>query len=183
MLQFVSSNPNKARELEEILQISIQMKPLELMEIQTDDLKELVVHKARNAFQLSPSPLLVEDTSLYFEQWGNLPGPLIKWFIKSLTLEKLVELLSQGENLSARAVCILAFTSDGEKVHCFQGEVLGEIVAPRGNCGFGWDPIFQPIGSQKTFGEMTSIEKQSFSMRERAALAFKQSAIAQAVQN
>ena len=45
MLQFVSSNPNKTRELEEILQISIQMKPLELMEIQTDDLTELVVHK------------------------------------------------------------------------------------------------------------------------------------------
>ena len=59
MLQFVSSNPNKARELEEILQISIQMKPLELMEIQTDDLTDLVAHKARNAFQLSPSPLLV----------------------------------------------------------------------------------------------------------------------------
>ena len=183
MLQFVSSNPNKARELEEILQISIQMKPLELMEIQTDDLTELVAHKARNAFQLSPSPLLVEDTSLYFEQWGNLPGPLIKWFIKSLTLEKLVELLSQGENHKARAVCILAFTSDGEKVHCFEGEVLGEIVAPRGKCGFGWDPIFQPIGSQKTFGEMTPTEKQRFSMRQRAAHAFKQSAIAKAVQN
>ena len=71
MLQFVSSNTNKARELEEILQISIQMKPLELMEIQTDDLTELVAHKARNAFRLSPSPLLVEDTSIYFEQWGN----------------------------------------------------------------------------------------------------------------
>ena len=183
MLQFVSSNPNKARELEEILQIPIQMKPLELMEIQTDDLTELVAHKARNAFRLSPSPLLVEDTSLYFEQWGNLPGPFIKWFIKSLTLEKLVDLLFHGENHKARAVCILGFTFDGEKVHCFEGEVLGEIVFPRGNCGFGWDPIFQPIGSPKTFGEMTTTEKQSFSMRERAAHAFKQSAIAQAVRN
>ena len=183
MLQFVSSNPNKVRELEGILQISIQMNPLELIEIQTDDLTELVIYKARNAFQLSPSPLLVEDTSLYFEQWRNLPGPFIKWFIKSLTLEKLVELLSQGENLKARAVCVLAFTSDGEKVHCFEGEVLGEIVAPRGDHGFGWDPIFQPIGSQKTFGEMTFTEKQSFSMREKAALAFKQSSIAQGEQN
>ena len=64
MLQFVSSNPNKARELEEILQISIQMKPLELMEIQTDDLTELVAHKARNAFRLSPSPLPVSYTHL-----------------------------------------------------------------------------------------------------------------------
>ena len=108
MLQFVSSNPNKVRELEGILQISIQMNPLELIEIQTDDLTELVIYKARNAFQLSPSPLLVEDTSLYFEQWRNLPGPFIKWFIKSFTLEKLVELLSQGENLKARAVCVLA---------------------------------------------------------------------------
>ena len=44
MLQFVSSNPNKARELEEILQISIQMKPLELMEIQTDDLTDSEAH-------------------------------------------------------------------------------------------------------------------------------------------
>ena len=183
MLQFVSSNPNKARELEKILQIPIQMNPLELTEIQTDDLTELVIHKARNAFKLSPSPLLVEDTSLYFEHWSNLPGPFIKWFIKSLTLEKLVELLSQGENFRARAVCVLAFTSDGEKVHCFEGEVLGEIVAPRGDHGFGWDSIFQPNGSRKTFGEMTFTEKQSFSMREKAALAVKHSAILLAEQN
>jgi non-canonical purine NTP pyrophosphatase (RdgB/HAM1 family) len=161
MLQFVSSNPNKVHELKEILQIPIQMKSLDLVEIQTDDLTELVVHKARNAFQLSPNPLLVEDTSLYFEQWGTLPGPLIKWFIKSLSLEKLVGLLSQGESLSARAVCVLAFTSDGKKVHCFKGEVQGEIVSPRGNHGFGWDPIFQPIGSAKTFGEMNSTEKKN----------------------
>ena len=94
----------------------------------------------------------------------------------------MVELLSQGENFRARAVCVLAFTSDGEKVHCFEGEVLGEIVAPRGDNGFGWDSIFQPNGSQKTFGEMTFTEKQSFSMREKAAHAFKQSALAQALQ-
>jgi non-canonical purine NTP pyrophosphatase (RdgB/HAM1 family) len=94
-----------------------------------------------------------------------------------------VGLLSQGESLSARAVCVLAFTSDGKKVHCFEGEVQGEIVSPRGNHGFGWDPIFQPIGSAKTFGEMNSTEKKKFSMRERAAIAFKESAIAQVMQN
>lgn len=183
MLHFVSSNADKARELQEMLQTSLQLHPLALHEIQTDDLVELVTHKAQIAFAELQQPLLVEDTSLYFLQWRKLPGPLIKWFLQNLTLGGLVEALAVGGNMRAQAVCVLGWTFDGNEVECFSGEVPGQIVSPRGLHGFGWDSIFQPEGSARTFGEMTLAEKQEFSMRALAAEKLRRSAGWQARQS
>jgi non-canonical purine NTP pyrophosphatase (RdgB/HAM1 family) len=50
----------------------------------------------------------------------------------------------------------------------FEGLLAGQIVPPRGTDGFGWDPIFQPDGWNKTFAEMSQQEKNQCSMRKRA---------------
>ena len=50
-------------------------------------------------------------------------------------------------------------------MHYFDAEMSGTIVRPRGENGFGWDPIFQPLGSLKTLGEMSFEEKNVISMR------------------
>jgi non-canonical purine NTP pyrophosphatase (RdgB/HAM1 family) len=173
MLQFVSSNTNKAKELQNVLQTPLELCPLLLPEIQTDDLEELVGYKARTAYDACAKPLIVEDTSLYFDAWGNLPGPLIKWFLRNLSLEQLVQAVAVGGNLRARAVCVIGLTQDGEEVHQFRGVVAGELQQPRGQAGFGWDAIFQPEGSTHTFAEMTAAEKQRYSMRTLAAQALK----------
>ena len=55
-----------------------------------------------------------------------------------------------------------------------EGRVEGRIVAPRGENKFGWDPIFEPLGSTKTFAEMTPEEKIAVSHRGRAAAALLQ---------
>ena len=142
---------------------------MDLPELQTTDLKELVEYKVRQAYASVKAPVLVEDTSLYFSAWDQLPGPLIKWFVKHLGLEGLVRALSPFEDKSGRAVCCLGYTEDGETVHYFEGEIRGHIVSPRGTQGFGWDVIFQPEGQDRTFAEMTLVEKQAISMRRLAA--------------
>ena len=65
--------------------------------------------------------------------------------------------------MEAEAVCVVGF-KDENGVRYFKGAVKGTIVSPRGE-GFGWDSIFEPEGSDKTFGEMSLEEKQRYSMR------------------
>lgn len=115
-----------------------------------------------------PSSWLVEDTSLYFEGLHGLPGPLIKWFLKSLKPAGLAELATKLPTTVATAKTIIGLAHSPTDIHFFEGAVLGQIVSPRGDNGFGWDCIFQPQGSSKTFAEMPMAEKHLYSMRQRA---------------
>ena len=166
-------NKNKLRELSDILEKELISAPLDLYELQTTDLRKLVENKLKQAYQKLKAPVIVEDTSLYFEAWNELPGPLVKWFLKNFGLEGLVKALSSFENKSAIAVSCLGFTNDGQKFHFFKDNVKGTIVAPRGSQGFGWDTIFKPIGQPLTFGEMSYCEKLRFSPRSKVTIKFK----------
>jgi XTP/dITP diphosphohydrolase len=71
----------------------------------------------------------------------------------------------------ARFVCVIALAAPGdETVRTFAGECRGHIAhAPRGEGGFGYDPVFVPEGHTRTFGELTAEAKQTLSHRARAA--------------
>jgi XTP/dITP diphosphohydrolase len=72
-------------------------------------------------------------------------------------------------DFSARFVCVLALARPGEDVQTFEGEARGTIVwPPRGDKGFGYDPIFLPTGLDRTFGEMSHDEKLPLTHRARA---------------
>ena len=172
-LHFVTSNPNKFRELSELLECNLSRTELDLQEIQTTDLRELVKFKLRHAYVNVQAPVIVEDTSLYFEAWKGLPGPLVKYFLKNIGLSGMVRALDEFNNNSASTSCCLGFTKDGKSMHLFEGKVKGNIVEPRGSQHFGWDSIFLPTGYRQTFGEMSSQEKHQISPRGVAAKKFK----------
>jgi len=78
-------------------------------------------------------------------------------------------------NRKAKFQSVIAYFSEElESPICFKGEVLGEITEKvrQGNSGFGFDPIFKPINSQKTFAEMTLTEKNVLSHRAKALTKF-----------
>ena len=60
---------------------------------------------------------------------------------------------------------MICYEKNEKEIHFFEGIIKGEIVRPRGNSDFGWDPIFQPSGLSKSFAEMNSEEKNKISMR------------------
>ena len=171
-LHFVTSNHNKFRELSELLECNLYRFEIDLQEIQTTDLHELVKFKLHQAYEHVQAPVIVEDTSLYFVAWNELPGPLVKFFLKNLVLNGMVRALYEFENDSASAACCLGFTKDGKSMHFFEGKVKGVIVNPRGSENFGWDAIFIPEGYQHTFGEMSIHEKNQISPRGIAAKKF-----------
>jgi XTP/dITP diphosphohydrolase len=105
---------------------------------------------------------------LEFIAWNGLPGSLIKWFLESVGTEGILSMLENEKNRKAIAKTSIGFF-DGIKTHLFTGTISGTISKNvQGVSGFGWDPIFIPDGYDKSFAEMTSVEKNAISMRRLA---------------
>lgn len=166
-LRFATSNADKVREFSTWLGIAVEPVHLELEELQSTDLETVVRHKLRQAYEAVRGPVLVEDTSLRFLAWGALPGPFIKHFIENMGLIGLVDALSPSRHWGAEAACGIGF-HDGSAAHYFEGRVPGMAVLPMGERGWGWDPIFRPHGSGRTYAEMPPQEKSERSMRALA---------------
>ena len=165
---FITGNAGKAKYLSDYFHAPVDHVKLDLHEIQSLNLREVVDDKARRAYTIVGSPVLVEDVSLIFNGLKKLPGPLIKWFLETLGNDGLCRLLDSLDDRSAFAEVEFAIC-DEKGVHTFGGSMEGTIAEnPRGEMGFGWDPIFIPEGHSKTWAEMTDDEKHATSMRKIA---------------
>jgi non-canonical purine NTP pyrophosphatase (RdgB/HAM1 family) len=167
--KFVTGNPNKAKEAGDILGASLeQVEVADLFEIQTKDIDELVRHKAQQAYDALKCPVMVEDSGLTFHAWKGLPGALVKWFETTVGCEGMLKMLQSFDNRGAKAICCFAI-HDGKNIQIVRGEVEGRIAnESRGSNGFGWDVLFIPEGYEKTYAEMSSVEKNAISHRKRA---------------
>jgi inosine triphosphate pyrophosphatase len=165
-LYFITSNKGKLAEAQTILG-DVEALNIDLPEIQDLDAHKIIRTKLEEALRYRVGPFIVEDTSLYFDALNGLPGPLIKWFMESIGNEGLYKMADTFGNFSAEAKTIVGYSDVQAHTSFFEGSIKGTIVSPRGK-GFGWDPIFQPEGYSKTFGELDVKEKNLFSMRKIA---------------
>lgn len=173
-LTFVTGNANKLREVTAMLSqgdslhgIEIVNAGLDLEEIQ-GSIEEVTIHKAKQAAELIGGPVFVEDTCLGFNALGNLPGPYIKWFVKSVGLAGLIKMLSGFEDKSANAITTFGYCAGPDsEVHIFQGVTTGVIVESCGPTDFGWDSIFKPDGFDTTYAEMKGEAKNAISQRSK----------------
>jgi len=167
-LILVSSNPNKGIEAERILGTPVLRVSLSLPEIQAATVEEITRYKLEVARAKRHSRLIVEDVSLGFDELGNFPGPYVRWLLEAAGGTGLAAIAYALNNRAAKAQCCVGYW-DGQRVHTFIGETVGEIlVQPRGERHFGWDAWFQPAGQSQTFAEMTDEEKDAISHRGRA---------------
>ncbi len=167
-LTFITGNAGKAKYLSDYFHISVDHKKLDLVEIQSLNLKEIVEDKAKRAYKIMKSPVIVEDVSLIFNGMKKLPGPLIKWFLETLGNDGLIKLVNSLDTRDALAEVEFAIC-DENGVHTFSGSMEGTISnSARGEVGFGWDPIFIPKSYDKTWAEMSDDEKHATSMRKIA---------------
>jgi inosine triphosphate pyrophosphatase len=110
---------------------------------------------------------IVEDTSLVFDAWNGLPGPLVKWYLHSVGCSGMWQMVQAFPNKKAQAICTIGY-SDGDRIEFFQGITEGTIVEPTIASDFGRDALFQPDGCDKTFAHMTKEEKNIVSHRGKA---------------
>lgn len=139
-----------------------------------DTLEENALEKARTIFNMTRKNTFSEDTGLEVEALNGEPGVKSARYAGdhkdfSHNIEKLLTRLAPHASRKARFRAVLALILDGRE-YLFEGICSGEIIPfRRGNEGFGYDPVFVPDGSGKTFAEMDMAEKNICSHRTKAA--------------
>ncbi|MFA6285105.1 MAG: non-canonical purine NTP pyrophosphatase [Parcubacteria group bacterium] len=123
---FITGNQGKADYLAKYLGFPVDHRKIDLDEIQSLDLRKIVEHKVRQAFEMIRRPVIVEDVSLEFCALGKLPGPFIKFFVENMPFQTLCSLID-GKSRKAVARCVFGYF-DGKTLKLFEGKLDGKIA-------------------------------------------------------
>lgn len=174
-ITFVTGNAKKLEEVVAILGDGVELpfavgnRKLDLPELQGEP-EDIAREKCKLAAEAAQGAVMCEDTLLCFEAMGGLPGPYCKWFLAKLGHDGLNRMLAGFDSKRAYAQCLFALCAGpGQPVRLFDGRTYGNIVPPRGDNQFGWDPVFEPDESAGlTYAEMDKAAKNAISHRGRA---------------
>jgi len=177
---FATDNINKFNEARSILSpygLAVALLRVKGDEVQSDSLKEIAQKSAINAYKNTKLPIFVEDAGLFIDALTGFPGPYAAYVYKTIHNSGMLKLMEGLADRRAKFESVIAYVDETLcEPMCFSGESVGEItIAERkqkGKSGFGFDPVFQPTGSSKTFAEMTIKEKNGFSHRAMAIRKF-----------
>ena len=180
--EIVLATHNKGK----ISEFSLMMKPFGLGVISASDLdlpepeetgktfEENAILKAKAGALASGKVVLADDSGLSVNAIDGKPGIYsARWAGEQkdfdMAMSKVNEELGNNADRRAAFIAVIAVAWPDGQVETFEGRVEGEIVwPPRGNGGFGYDPIFQPAKEERTFGQMSPEEKKSMSHRGNA---------------
>lgn len=177
---FATNNINKFNEARKVLsefKIAVGMLRAKTLEIQSDRLEEIAKTSALQTLEKTHLPTIVEDAGLFINALNGFPGPYSAYVYKTIGNRGLLRLMENTENREAKFQSVIAYCSQELKSPiCFKGEAVGEIrkeeLRRSRESGFGFDPLFKPAKSDRTFAEMTTDEKNRFSHRAQALRRF-----------
>lgn len=178
-LIFATNNEHKVEEINAVIGNEFELLTLKQAGIDIDipephdTIEANATEKSQTIYQMTGINCFSEDTGLEVKALNGEPG------VKSAryagddrsfdrNIEKLLTNLADKSDRSARFKTVISLIIDGKET-LFEGICEGEIIAQRrGNQGFGYDPVFIPAGSGKTFAEMSMEEKTKYSHRAKA---------------
>lgn len=175
---FATNNLNKVIEIRQSLKEGFKILSLKeaKINIEIDEpfftLEENALQKAKTIYELGSQPCFSEDTGLFAEALNGAPGVRSARFAgenasNEENIDKLLSLLPLNNRTAYFKTVVCYISKTGIKY--FDGECYGKIIMEkRGSKGFGYDSVFIPDGSEKTFAEMDIEEKNKFSHRKKA---------------
>lgn len=177
---FATGNKHKLQEAQQILgpeftlRTSAESGITEDIPETSDTLKGNAIQKAMYIWDRLHTNCFADDTGLEIDALNGAPGVYSARYAgdKCSFQDNIVKVLKELEGVpaprTARFRCVVALVVDGQ-ITTFDGIVEGEItLEPRGNGGFGYDPIFKPQGYDRCFSELSADEKNSISHRGMA---------------
>lgn len=165
---FVTGNVNKQREAERIVGRGLETAAIDLPEVQSGDLIEVLRFKAEAAWQRLERPVVVEETGLELACMNGFPGPLVRWMLEALGAAGIANVAIRVGDPGVVARCALMLKGRDREVMA-EGATAGRLVLPpRGSGGFGWDPVFEPDGLGQTYAELGDEVKDRIGHRGRA---------------
>lgn len=177
-LVVASKNPDKIAEITKVLGesgLNIELvEDLDWPDVEETGatLEENALKKAREVFELTGMPSLADDTGLFVDALGGLPGVNTARFagIDATYAENVARLLEELKGIERRSASfrtVIALVADADELVA-EGVLQGRIAdAPRGNGGFGYDPVFELV-SGRTLAELDPGEKNDVSHRAMA---------------
>lgn len=177
-LVFATSNPHKLDEIRSILP-EHQILGLKDVDIEYDipetglTLEDNALIKANYLFEITGTPSFSEDTGLEVECLNGEPGVHTARYggderDSDKNMDKLLKNMEGEKNRKARFRTVIAFKT-ADKTLFFEGSVEGQIALIKsGNQGFGYDPVFIPIGYDVTFADLNKAIKNKISHRAKA---------------
>jgi XTP/dITP diphosphohydrolase len=175
-LIFITGNRGKFLEAQKLLKefgIELEQVDLDITEPQADSLEEVVRKCAEEALKIVKENFIIDDSGLFIRSLNGFPGVYSSYVYKTIGYKGILKLLSDLTDRSAYFMTALAYGEPRGELKIFSGRVDGIITnEARGENGFGFDPIFKPLGSNLTFAEMSIEEKNKFSHRAKALRAF-----------
>ena len=178
-LIFASHNENKVAEIQSLLGEDFSLLSLKELSFNQDipetseTLEGNSIIKADAVFEQFKMPCFADDTGLEVDSLGGEPGVYsARYGGEDKNADKNMDLLLKKlhgiSSRKARFRTVITYRTQNQ-MHQFEGVVEGHIInEKKGVHGSGYDPIFIPIGSQKTFAQMSTKEKNQFSHRSRA---------------
>lgn len=173
---FATHNPNKTKEIKSQLGCNFSVKSLSEIGF-TDEIQETETTLVGNAFlkvraiyKATGKNCFADDTGLEVEVLDGAPGVYSARYAGDAcnpedNMDKLLNALKEKSNRKAQFRTVVALILDG-KEYSFEGVCKGEILEKRtGTEGFGYDPIFKPTGYDRSFAQMTIVEKTEISHR------------------
>jgi XTP/dITP diphosphohydrolase len=177
-LLVASKNQGKIREIKRISRGRVEiLSPLDIaidVDILEDGktLRDNSLKKAVTYFHKTSICTIGEDTGLFVEALGGSPGVYAARYGGSgdaSNRKKLLAELKGKNNREAYFETVIALVINENWVEFFEGKLSGKIAEEEiGNNGFGYDPVFAPLGHTRTFAEMSEEEKNSISHRRIA---------------
>lgn len=164
---FITGNKHKAEEVAALLP-GVHQLDIELPEIQSLSPEEIVAAKLTEARKHHDGIIAVEDVSLSLSGLNGLPGTMIKWFVQAIGPRGIYDLAKKIGDDRATIRCTVGLSQPEKDMVFFSTERTGRIVEPRKDSAFGWNPIFQQDGLEKTYAEMTMTERNTISHRAGA---------------
>lgn len=167
-LVFVTQNQNKLSDARLLMPgFDITHVDFEVPEIQSLNPQEIIAYKIKYAYEEVGRPCFVMDASLNIDSLAGFPGPLIKWYFKSVGADKICQIASLFTEMGCSWTTVLGYFN-GEEFTYLDETVKGSLPEnPRGTNGYDWDVIFVPEGEERTLAEMTFDEKQQYAVTKK----------------
>ena len=175
-IQLATKNLDKYEEMRTILdeyELDLRVVDIKGIEIQAFSVLNVAEHSAKVIATKTKDAFLVEDAGMYINSLYGFPGPYSSFVYKTLGLGGIVRLVKNRDDKTAEFHSSLVFGENGKIIKKFVGITEGKISTNlQGDQGFGYDPIFIPKGKNKTYAEMSLVEKNQVSHRSKATRAF-----------
>jgi len=174
----VTGNIHKFAEARLVLSkfdLSTAMLNMDIVEIQADTIEDVAKASVMDAVRKCRLPVIVEDAGLFIKALKGFPGPYSSYVFRTVGLKGVLKLMENLKGRRAFFESVVAFSApNGKPQKYFRGKTEGRIAEQvKGHEGFGFDPIFFPLGGKgKTFAEMSTNQKNELSHRAKALRAF-----------